>query len=199
MDPHASFQSMMTKLEAGLAEILLAHAPAATETAERVAAKLAALGYSVKPSQPVGPLAGALAPQAQHELDRAVASAACVLVLWSREAARTPGMLSTAKSAKAAGKLAVARLDASAPPLRLAAANLSAWKGRTDARAWRKLMARLPKARGAVAKVRTRVSRSGTSPAKPRRWMSGALAFGIFAIGALAAAAAALRYLPQGR
>src|SRR5262245_33226613 len=98
MDPRASLQSVMTKLEARLAEILLAHAPAAAATAERVAAKLAALGYSVKPSQPVGSLAGALARQAQHELDRAVASAACVLVLWSREAARTPGMLSTAKS-----------------------------------------------------------------------------------------------------
>jgi hypothetical protein len=163
-----------------------------------VTAKLAALGYRVKPSQLVGPLAGALAPQAQHELDRAVANAACVLVLWSREAARTPGMLSTAKSAKAAGKLTVARIDASAPPLRLPAADLSAWKGRTDARAWRKLVARLPKAQGAVSQPRRRVSQSGTaSVAKPRRWIAATLALGVFAIGALAAAAAALRYLPH--
>lgn len=123
-----------------MGHILLAHAPGAAARAAMVSKKLQALGYAVRPA----PLA-APSPLGRRETASAVAGASRVVLLWSADAARDPALLAAAARAQAAGKLAVARLDAAAPPagLRAAPVDLSRWTGRADWRPWRAFVAAL--------------------------------------------------------
>ncbi|MDX2237408.1 MAG: hypothetical protein NW203_07575 [Hyphomonadaceae bacterium] len=123
-----------------MGHILLAHAPGAAARAAMVSKKLQALGYAVRPA----PLA-APSPLGRRETASAVAGASRVVLLWSADAARDPSLLAAAARAQAAGKLAVARLDAAAPPAGLSAApvDLSRWTGRADWRPWRAFVAAL--------------------------------------------------------
>lgn len=119
--------------------ILVAHAPAAEVRAARVREKLVGLGYTIQEATPA-PGAYAL-----RQLNGAIDKAQCVLVLWSKDAPAAPGLLAATARAQAAGKLALARLDTAAAPVRIraSAADLSAWMGR-ETRAWKSLLTRLP-------------------------------------------------------
>lgn len=138
--------------EAGMAEILVARAPAAgAQTgalADMVVSRLEKLGFKVSDLDLAAP---------RKALTSAVGKAQGVLVLWSREAPLALRTVATA--AKEAGKLAVARLDAAAPPpiLHTPAADLSRWSGRAETRGWRRLMQALP----APAGVKPKAKREG--------------------------------------
>jgi hypothetical protein len=168
-----------------MAEILLAHAPGAAKGAEQVAAALAALGYRLMESP-----GEKLAPRPLKSLNAAVAKAACVIVLWSKGAADAPALRVIARQAKASGKLAFARLDAAAlPPGLGAGVDLSAWNGRPDARAWRRLLAQLPKTSRPASKPAS--ARKSKASAKTSRKGSRALALIPIVLLTLIAAAAA--------
>ena len=122
-----------------MSKVILTHAAGDDFEAALVAARLEALGYAVLFEPADEP---SLSPMSRRKLESSIASADCVLVLWSRLAVLNPNLLDVATRAKAAGKLALARLDASTPPSRVGAgANLSNWIGRKDARGWRELAA----------------------------------------------------------
>jgi hypothetical protein len=124
--------------EAELSQVIISHAAEDEARAAQVARRLGGLGYSVR--QEAGGLE-ASSPMSRRRLDTDIASAACVLLLWSRDAAYDPGLLAVAARARSAGKLTLARLDQSPAPARVgsAAANLVNWQGRLDARGWRAL------------------------------------------------------------
>ncbi len=140
-----------------MADVILAHTEAAATRAARVAEKLRALGYQVRTDFEA---AGPLSPHARRRRAAAIDSAACFVVLWSKDAAEAPALLEAAARAKAAGKLMLARLDAASPPLRLKALDLSSWSGR-DTRPWRAFAARIAQASG-------RGSRRRAAPAERR-------------------------------
>lgn len=175
-----------------MTHILVAHAPRAAKRAAVVKEELAALGYEVEASA-----AKHLAPLSRRELDAAVAQARAVLVLWSKDAPAAPAVLAAANRAQAAGKLALARLDASAPPPRLkAAADLSAWKGFSRAKSWKRLLARLPAAPAAHAPKRAPAALAAASVAAGAPKKKGAAAI-VWTLGllTLAAAGAAAAYV----
>jgi hypothetical protein len=163
--------------EAAMAEILVAHAPAAAARADLVVSKLTKLGFTVS-------------REAAHrrELAAAIGRAQCVLVLWSRHAVRAPALRTAAAAAKEAGKLAFARLDAAAPPalLRAPAADLSRWTGRDSARNWRRLLEALAPS-GAS-------SGPGGAPAAPPKKREGFVWLFLLAGLVVSAAAAAGAY-----
>ncbi|MES1199594.1 MAG: hypothetical protein ABUS48_06405 [Pseudomonadota bacterium] len=130
-----------------MSHVLLAHAPGEEERAALVAEKLDALGYKVRQD---GDSARRLSPFERRKLAAEIDAAACVLVLWSREAADAPALRATAARALASGKLALARLDSAAPPM-AGAANLAGWLGNEQTRAWRQVLSAV----SAAAKPRT--------------------------------------------
>jgi hypothetical protein len=114
-----------------------------------------------------------------------------VVVLWSKDAAEAPALRAAADRALAAGKLALARLDASAPPLGLSAVDLSAWKGFAGAKAWKRLLAALPTAPAShAASPRARTSLSSAAAAPEKRKGGGALLWVILTLALLGAAGA---------
>ncbi|MGE3251181.1 MAG: hypothetical protein AB7J28_06350 [Hyphomonadaceae bacterium] len=172
--------------------ILVAHAPAAEARAARVREKLAGLGYTIKEALPAP---GAFA---QRQLNGAIDKAQCVLVLWSKEAPAAPGMIAAAARAQAAGKLALARLDKAAPPVRIrtAAADLSAWMGR-ETRAWKSLLARLPALGKSTANAKPAPTRSiapSLAASAPAKKKSGAGIWIGLLLATLAAGGAAAAY-----
>lgn len=123
-----------------MSQILIAHSPEEEERAALVAEKLGALGYEVSQDNDFD---RALSPLERRKLAQSVSEAACVVLLWSREAAEAPAIAAAAQQAKALGKLACARLDASAPPNRVgvkSVANLANWYGMDEAKGWRDLV-----------------------------------------------------------
>ncbi|MBI1250833.1 MAG: hypothetical protein GC189_05115 [Alphaproteobacteria bacterium] len=125
--------------------ILLAHAPGARGRAALIAKALAAAGFEVRDA-----VLGAASPRGRASAAQTVASADRVLVLWSNDARHAPGLGALARRAVAAGKLSVARLDASSLPLRgrQAPVDLSRWTGRQTWQPWRALLAQLSGAAG---------------------------------------------------
>ena len=120
--------------------ILIAHAPEEEGRAALVAEKLSDLGFEVRQDDDVY---RALSPFERRKLTASVSAAACVVVLWSREGIEAPALQAAAQAAKAQGKLALARLDASAPPTRMSGpdiANLIQWQGMDEARGWKDLL-----------------------------------------------------------
>ena len=152
--PFTTTSLIRVRGEAELSQVIITHAAEDEARAARVARRLGGLGYSVR--QEAGGLV-ASSPMSRRRLDTDIASAACVLLLWSRDAAYDPGLLAVAARARAAGKLTLARLDQSPAPARVgsAAANLANWQGRLEARGWRALAAAVAaKARPGSASAR---------------------------------------------
>ncbi len=177
-----------------MAEITVAYARPDAGAADRVIAKLTALGFRVARRTSPAPAGPKRARPAGPE------PAGRVLVLWSRH-----GGAELAKAAQAGPPALVARLDTAAPPplLRPAAAiDLRQWRGRPDHRGWRRLVAALqreprpvPEARVAAAAVSRPAMVSPEeekrdAPTKGAAWGRVALWFAIG--GAAAAAGAAL-------
>jgi hypothetical protein len=158
-----------------LSQVIITHAAEDEARAAQVARRLGGLGYSVR--QEAGGLE-ASSPMSRRRLDTDIASAACVRLLWSRDAAFDPGLLAVATRARAAGKLTLARLDQSPAPARVgsAAANLSNWQGRLEARGWRALAAAVaakakPSASGArrTATPSPTLARTASAPAPGKK------------------------------
>ncbi|MBI1188095.1 MAG: hypothetical protein GC206_12340 [Alphaproteobacteria bacterium] len=167
-----------------MTRILVAHAPAAKKRAAVVIDELAALGYRIEAASVT-----TLAPHRRKALAGAVAEAGAVVVLWSKDAAETPALRAAADRAQAAGKLALARLDAATPPLGLRAVDLSAWKGFAGAKAWKRLLASLPTAPASHAGSGTKaVSTAAPAPAKKKG--GGALGWILLALALLGAGGA---------
>ncbi len=142
-----------------MTQVIVTHAPAEQARAAKVAEKLSALGFKVRQDADIF---RALSPFERRKLAADIDNAACVLVLWSREAADAPALHAAAARAKAAGKLAYARLDVAALPARVGgvnAPNLVNWQGRDQDRGWRQLVAAVgAKAQRAAAPVLRAVS-----------------------------------------
>jgi len=164
-----------------LTAILVAHAPTAKRRAAQVKEELEALGYRIE----AAPLA-ASAPRGRKALEGAVAQAGAVVVLWSKDA--TPAVRAAADCAQAAGKLALARLDAAAPPLGLRAVDLSAWKGFAGAKSWKRLLAALPKAPVANAAPARAAQAIAAEPAADKKRGGGALLWTLLTVLVLGAA-----------
>jgi hypothetical protein len=114
------------RISARMSYILLAHAADAQIRADRVAEKLRALGFDVRPAE---------APRPLDEVE----AASAVLVLWSRSAAAEERALT--RAAQRAGKLTIARIEPVTPPVS-GGVDLATWGGR-ETRAWAKLVSEL--------------------------------------------------------
>lgn len=143
-----------------MTDVILTHAPEAAARAEKIARKLAALGYKVRADLDAD---AALSPHGRRRLAADIDKAAVVLVLWSKDAANAPALIEAASRAKAKGKLALARLDTAAPALGRAV-DLSNWTGR-DTRPWLSLVASL-RAKAAPATPSGRKTASAPAPLK---------------------------------
>jgi hypothetical protein len=148
-----------------------------------VAEKLASLGYEVRQDDDVY---RAMSPFERRRLAAQVADAACVVVLWSRDGLEAPALQAAAQAAKAQGKLALARLDASAPPSRMGGqdiANLAQWYGLDEARGWRDLLeavttktkpaGKKPAAASRPVAARAQVSAAAATPEKKKSGAAG--------------------------
>lgn len=174
-----------------MTQVLVTHAPEDEARAAMVADKLGKLGFKVRQDAGVN---RALSPFERRKLAADIDNAACVLVLWSREAADAPALHAAAARAKASGKLAYARLDVAALPARVGgvgAPNLVNWQGRDQDRGWRQLVAAVgAKAKPGAAPVRRASgapSRSAAAtPERTKQKGGGGMLFG--AILALLAA-----------
>jgi hypothetical protein len=107
--------------------LVVAYSGADKGSAQIVIGKLQKLGYQVTPQTASGRATGR---------SRAKTSTAPVVLLWSRN---------FAKSAAPSSAVATLRLDAAPPPARLKAPSidLRQWRGREDHRGWRKLVTTL--------------------------------------------------------
>lgn len=122
--------------------VLLAHAPGARALADDVSAQLEALGYAVD-----------ALPQARGARAASLAGAHRLVLLWSRQAARTPALRAAAK--RAGDKLLCIRLDDAHPPAALGARAIALPRGRHAADVWRRLLARAPERAIAAPAART--------------------------------------------
>ena len=164
-----------------MSHVLLAHAPNAEARAAFVAEHLGALGFEVR--QESGP--PALSPRARAALKAKIEAASCVLVLWSRDAMDDAALIAATQQARAAGKLALARLDTTPAPRGAPGADLSQWKGRRDARSWRGLLA-------ALAPLAQPKANAPSPPAAPHRPGPAMLGLGFLVVFGVLLAAAAL-------
>lgn len=91
-----------------MGEIVLAYAPADAAMGAAVEEILEAAGFDVSTKPP---------PSSRAWLAKRAAAAQAVVVLWSRHAPSSPGVLRQAAQARAAGKLIAAHLDKVPAPL----------------------------------------------------------------------------------
>jgi hypothetical protein len=179
-----------------LTHLLVAHAPEEEARAALLAAKLGALGYEVRQEADIY---RALSPFERRRLQADIDKAACVVVLWSRDGADGPALRAAAEHAKARGKLALARMDTSAPPHGLAAvADLTNWIGRDQTRAWRALLAAIGTAAKAPIKRRAAApaaQRGAAVAAAPEKRKSGGAGLILTLLALLAAAGGGAYYV----
>lgn len=99
-----------------------------------ISERLRALGFEVD-QEGVDP-----GPRARRALHRRIEAAERLIVLWSKSAARAPGLRSAANRAKALGALALVRLDATPAPPGLGPYTITLKPGRAHAFDWSTLM-----------------------------------------------------------
>jgi len=146
--------------------VLLAHAPSVGDRAAEVRALLASLGYEV--GELPGSKRGRIAKiEAAHRL----------VLLWSRDAGRSPTLRAAAKQASAAGKLACVRLDAAIPPARICDSAQPLPQGRFAQQTWVRLLNR--------AETRTRVRSPSVHRTSRVAGLGAALTLGLVAATAL--------------
>ncbi|MES1200598.1 MAG: hypothetical protein ABUS57_04025 [Pseudomonadota bacterium] len=178
-----------------MTHVLVTHAPEEGARAQIVAEKLGALGYQVSQSANIY---RPLSPFERRKLAAEIDKAACVLVLWSREAAEAPAVRALAERAKANGKLALARMDQSAPPMGFTGANLANWAGRDQTRAWRQLLTTIRAAapvrasgRKSAPAAAAKSASTSAPPASEKKSGGAGLAIGLVVLLALGGAGAA--------
>lgn len=110
--------------------VILAHAPSAHALAADIASTLARLGYAVSTLPAAGLHRAKILAEADH-----------VVLLWSRDAARAPGLRWAGKQAAKAKRLICLRTDAATPPPPLGGLSQALPKGRGAEAAWQALLA----------------------------------------------------------
>ena len=122
-----------------MTDVFISYARTDEATAERVAAALRSENYQVWRDDEL-PAHRAYAEVIEERLKGAKA----VIVLWSRDSAKSHWVRAEADAARAAGTLVQATLDGSPAPMpfnQIQCADLSCWGGREDLPGWRKLTA----------------------------------------------------------
>lgn len=110
--------------------VILAHAPSAHALAADIASTLARLGYAVSTLPAAGLHRAKILAEADH-----------VVLLWSCDAARAPGLRWAGKQAAKAKRLICLRTDAATPPPPLGGLSQALPKGRGAEAAWQALLA----------------------------------------------------------
>jgi adenylate cyclase len=118
-------------------DVFISYARPSEEEAHRIAELLRRDGFSVWRDDEL-PAHRAYSDVIEERLK----SAKAVVVLWSAESAKSHWVRAEADSAREAGTLVQARLDAALPPMpfnQIQCADLSSWSGDTSFPGWRKL------------------------------------------------------------
>jgi tetratricopeptide (TPR) repeat protein len=148
-----------------MSHVFLSYARPSVNAAKRAAGALRAAGYSVWFDQDL-PAHRAYSEVIEEQLE----SAGAVLVLWSTDATGSQWVRSEANRARETGRLIQARLDDARLPMpfdQIQCADLSRWRGDSDAQAWQNVLASV--AALADAEPTTRISQSASVRAASRR------------------------------
>src|SRR4051794_14956080 len=148
-----------------MAEVFISYARTAEAQAETVELALTELGYEVWRDSAL-PVHRGYADVIEERIDKAAA----VLVLWSRDAARSEWVRSEANRGREAGKLVQVSLDRTLPPMpfdQLHCADLQDWRGQDD-KAWRKVLDSLESLAGVAPKAALLVSNHSLPKPKSR-------------------------------
>jgi uncharacterized membrane protein YhaH (DUF805 family) len=133
-----------------LADLFLSYAREDRERAEHVARLLEAQGFDIFWDSEIPP------GQSRADfVESKLSLCRAVIVLWSENSAKSPGVREEARMGRDAGKLIPARIDAAASPFgfgEVQAADLSAWDGRAEHGEWRRLVSAVENAVGRAAK-----------------------------------------------
>lgn len=181
-----------------MSEVFISYAHSTDPAAERVAAALRELGYSVWRDEQL-PAHRAYSEVIEERLDQASA----VVVLWSDPAVRSEWVRSEANRAREARKLVQATLDGAALPMpfdQIQCADLRSWTGDLDHPAWRKVAASVGELVGRGGVRGAAASTAGPAPTPARKvggrrragWIAG------LAASALAVAAVIVGLLTIG-
>ena len=143
-----------------MADVFLSYAREDRAAAERIALALGERGYEVwwDPDIPAG-------PSYAQVIEQALASAKCVVVLWSAASVGSSWVHDEAREGQERGVLVAARLADLKPPMGFRShqlADLTAWDGRGDDREFRRLV------RGVEAHVPPRASAPPAAPVVAR-------------------------------
>jgi adenylate cyclase len=118
-------------------DVFISYARSSEEQAHRIAEQLRSGGFSVWRDDEL-PAHRAYSDVIEERLK----SAKAVVVLWSAESAKSHWVRAEADSAREAGTLVQARLDAALPPMpfnQIQCADLNGWDGDTSSAGWHKL------------------------------------------------------------
>ena len=118
-------------------DVFISYARSSEEQAHRIAEHLRGSGFSVWRDDEL-PAHRAYSDVIEERLK----SAKAVVVLWSADSAKSHWVRAEADSAREAGTLVQARLDAALPPMpfnQIQCADLSGWDGDTSSPGWQKL------------------------------------------------------------
>src|SRR5690349_2763995 len=118
-------------------DVFISYARPSEEQAQRIAEQLRGRGFSVWRDDEL-PAHRAYSDVIEERLK----SAKAVVVLWSAESGKSHWVRAEADSAREAGTLVQARLDAALPPMpfnQIQCADLSGWNGDTSSPGWQKL------------------------------------------------------------
>ena len=163
-----------------MAEIFISYSRSTEDWAERIAEALQALGYSIWRDDQLLP------HQSYHEItEERLAHAKAVLVVWSKEAAKSQWVRSEANQARERSKIVQVSIDGSMPPMpfdQTQCARLDGWSGDPGAPGWQsvlrsisELVGRSP-ADGLVAPRQPPLGPAAPPPA-PRERLLAVLAF----------------------
>src|SRR5690349_12900620 len=118
-------------------DVFISYARPSEQQAQRIAEQLRSSGFSVWRDDEL-PAHRAYSDVIEERLK----SAKAVVVLWSAESGKSHWVRAEADTAREAGTLVQARLDAALPPMpfnQIQCADLNGWAGDTASAGWRKL------------------------------------------------------------
>ena len=152
-----------------MADVFISYARADQAVARRLACALEAAGLDLWWD------ADLPAHRAYSEvIERNLADAKAVVVLWSKAAAASEWVRAEADFARGAGKLAQAQIDKSLPPMpfnQTQCADLEGWRGSPKHPGWAKLEASIKAlVSGEEQRIRPTVRRSAWDRLQPYRW-----------------------------
>lgn len=146
-----------------MADVFISYARSTEESARKLADALKSAGYSIWFDDEI-PGHRAYADVITEQLEAAKA----VVVLWSKEASASQWVRSEANRAREKGTLVQARLDGTRLPMpfdQIQCVDLSAWRGETGARGWRKLCRTIAELTGSAGPFSPSIDREIEPPA----------------------------------